>query len=71
MEAMVAVMCKHNWEKGWLDEILDQADRAVQDWPEWMRDLRLRYPMNRGSSSQSKEVMMGTSPLGQAASKAK
>ena len=31
------------WEKGWLKEILKQADLAVQKWPEWMKEPQYRY----------------------------
>jgi hypothetical protein len=41
------MMNEQKWEKGWLDEILNQADQAVQDWPDWMRQPELRYPFHQ------------------------
>ena len=36
------------WGEGWLDEILDQADEAVKEWPEWMQAPEMRYPDKKG-----------------------
>lgn len=32
------------WEEGWMDEILDQADREVRGWPAWMQRQEYRHP---------------------------
>lgn len=39
-------MARNNWGKGWLDEILNQAEKTVQSWPQWMQQPELRYPLN-------------------------
>jgi hypothetical protein len=46
---------KQNWEKGWLDEVLNQADQVVQSWPDWMREPELRYPLNRRNREKTVE----------------
>lgn len=40
-------MKKNIWKKGWLDKILDQAEKEVKSWPEWMQQPEVRYPMDR------------------------
>ena len=40
-------MKKDIWKKGWLDEILEQAEKEVESWPEWMKQPEMRYPMDR------------------------
>lgn len=55
---MEKTMHRQKWEKGWLDEILNQADQAVQSWPEWMREPELRYPLNRHSISQNESLQI-------------
>jgi hypothetical protein len=49
-------MCKNNWEKGWLDEILNQAEQEVQSWPNWMQRPEYRHPAPSKSKPQKKET---------------
>ena len=35
------------WKRGWLNEVLDAAEKEVQSWPEWMRQPEFRYPLDR------------------------
>jgi hypothetical protein len=45
-------MGDQNWEEGWLDEVLSQADQVVQSWPSCMREPEMRYPLNRHRETQ-------------------
>ena len=45
-------MCINNWENGWLDEILNQAEQEVKSWPNWMQRPEYRYPF------QHREVLL-------------
>ena len=51
-------MCKNNWKKGWLDEILNQAEQEVQSWPSWMQRPEYRHPAPSKSKLQKKETKM-------------
>ena len=31
------------WPEGWFDEVLEQADKAVESWPDWMQRPEMRY----------------------------
>jgi hypothetical protein len=49
-------MYKNNWEKGWLDEILNQAEQEVQSWPSWMQRPEYRHPAPSKNKPQKKET---------------
>ena len=46
-------MKTREWEKGWLDKTLDQADKAVKNWPKWMQALELRYPLYNNKKEET------------------
>jgi hypothetical protein len=48
------------WEPGWFEKILEQAEKEVQSWPEWMQKPEMRYPMNRHriKDDQSRDVLI-------------
>ena len=49
-------MNEHNiWKKGWLEKILDQAEKEVKSWPEWMQQPEMRYPVNRHKIKDKEE----------------
>jgi hypothetical protein len=51
-------MCINNWENGWMDEILNQAEREVQSWPRWMQRPEYRYPFQHREVSLNRRVRM-------------
>ena len=51
-------MCRNNWEKGWLDEILNQAEQEVQSWPNWMQRPEYRHPAPSKSKLQKRRQKM-------------
>jgi len=35
---------QHDWENGWLEDVLNRADQAVKKWPKWMQEPEMRRP---------------------------
>ena len=55
---IITLMCRNNWEKGWLDEILNQAEQEVQSWPNWMQRPEYRHPAPSKSKLQKRRQKM-------------
>ena len=40
-----------NYDDNWLNRILDNAVRTVEQWPEWMRRPEMRVPGSSGANA--------------------
>lgn len=38
-----------------MDDIMEEAERAVKSWPKWMQDPKMRFDYNKGYDNETEQ----------------